>query len=106
MRILRMELSPSTRFWLRLIVYSLQLMASLWMAYELRFEFALPSQVQYERLVVLAWLVPLQLLLLAAFHQMTSLLSYFSTPDLSRMFHALLISAAIASAAWLVAGAP
>src|SRR5262249_30191108 len=64
--------------------------------YELRFDFAIDDKladngvlVHGQRLFVLMWLVPLQLLLLARFHQLTSLLGYFSTPDLARMFHSL-----------------
>jgi FlaA1/EpsC-like NDP-sugar epimerase len=89
----------------RLILYSLQLAASLWLAYELRFDFDLSHQAQSERLIVLAWLVPAQLIFLALFQQMTPLLGYFSTPDLARIFHALTLSALISLGVWVFAGA-
>ncbi|MCW5556018.1 MAG: polysaccharide biosynthesis protein [Verrucomicrobiae bacterium] len=88
-----------------LVIYTLELIASLWMAYELRFDFMLDAAAQAERLFVLLWLVPLQLLLLGLFHQLRPLLGYFSTPDLARMFHALAISVLLAFGVWLVWGA-
>ena len=57
-----------------------------------------------ERLVVLLWLVPLQLVLLALFLQLSPLLGYFSTPDLARMFYALVISAGVAMGVWFALG--
>ena len=47
----------------------------------------------------------MQLILLGLFHQLNTLLGYFSTPDLARMFHALTISAIIALVVWVVWGA-
>src|SRR5208337_3373064 len=47
---------------------------------------------------------PLQLVLLALFHQLNTLLGYFSTPDLARMFHALTISFIIALVVWIAWG--
>jgi FlaA1/EpsC-like NDP-sugar epimerase len=99
-----LDLSARSRFWVLLTMYALELTASLWLAYELRFDFMVEPAAQQERLLVLSWLVPLQLVLLGLFHQFKSLLGYFSTPDLGRMFHALTISAAIASGVWIVAG--
>ena len=46
----------------------------------------------------------MQLLLLGLFHQFNTLLGYFSTPDLARMFHALTISSIIALVVWGVWG--
>ncbi len=94
--------SPPVRVWLLLLLYTTELSASLWMAYELRFDFMVPLAAQQERLVVLLWLVPLQLVLLGLFHQFSSLLGYFSTPDLARMFHALALSATVAMVLWVV----
>src|SRR5262249_20343387 len=58
-----------------------------------------------ERLFVFCWLVPMQVVLLGLFHQLKSLLGYFSTPDLARMFHALFISAVVALSVWAIWGA-
>lgn len=98
------EYSPPIRVWFLVVLYTLQLAASLWMAYELRFDFMVEAASQQERLIVLLWLIPLQLLLLAFFHQLTPLLGYFSTPDLARMFHALTIAAAITLTVWFITG--
>lgn len=99
------DYSPAVRVWFLLIIYTVELAASLWFAYELRFDFMVEPRHQQERLFVLSWLVPLELLLLGLFHQLRSLLGYFSTPDLARMFHALTLSTLIAFAAWFVWGA-
>ena len=99
-----LDLSAPTRFWMLLGVYALELSASLWLAYELRFDFMVEAKFQQERLFVLFWLIPLQLLLLGLFHQLNTILGYFSTPDLARMFHALTISAIIALVVWGVWG--
>lgn len=92
------------RFWVLLTVYAIELSASLWMAYELRFDFMVDPVYQKERLLVFCWLVPFQLLLLWLFHQLNTLLGYFSTPDLARMFHALAISLIAAIVVWAVFG--
>lgn len=104
MKTFRLDMSPSMRFWVLLAVYAAELTASLWMAYELRFDFMVEPQYQQERLLVLCWLIPLQLVLLGLFHQLSTLLGYFSTPDLARMFHALTISSAIAIVLFVVWG--
>lgn len=100
----QLDVSSRVRFWLFLLVYTVELAASLWIAYALRFDFAVNPESQQERLFVLFWLVPLQLILLGLFHQFNSLLGYFSTPDLARMFHALFISFVIGIGMWYVCG--
>jgi FlaA1/EpsC-like NDP-sugar epimerase len=104
MKNFRLDLSPATRFWVLVLVYGAELTASLWLAYELRFDFLVEATFQHERLFVLCWLIPLQLLLLGLFHQLNTLLGYFSTPDLARMFHALAISSVIAMVVWAIWG--
>ncbi len=96
--------SPPVRVWVLSLLYTLELTASLWMAYELRFDFTMDLEAQRERLVVLSWFVPVQLVLLGLFHQLRSLLGYFSTPDLAKMFHALSLSAVVAMVVWFVVG--
>lgn len=97
--------SPGVRVWLLLVLYAIELTAVLWLAYELRFDFAVDPEAQHQRLVVLAWFVPLQLLVLGLFQQLNPLLGYFSTPDLARMFYALLTSSILASVVWFFGGA-
>src|SRR5690348_313258 len=100
----RLDLSPERRFLVLLLLYAAELTASLWLAYELRFDFAVDLSYQHERIFVLLWLVPLQLFLLSFFHQFRTLLDYFSTPDLARMFQALTISSFVAAAFWIWPG--
>ena len=99
-----LDVSPKTRMGLLLCAYGAELAASLWLAYEIRFDFSVAPSYQAERLFVLLWLVPLKLILLASFHQLSSLPGYFSTPDLARMFHALLISSVVTGVVWMVGG--
>ncbi len=101
---LHLNQSPPRRFALLLCLYGLELGASLWLAYELRFDFLLEPTYQRERLFVLLWLVPLQLLLLGLFHQLNTLPGYFSTPDLARIFHALTLSGVITGVVWIWRG--
>jgi FlaA1/EpsC-like NDP-sugar epimerase len=98
------DLSAPVRFWVLLFFYAIELSASIWLAYELRFDFAIDDAAHQERFFVMCWLIPLQLVLLWLFHQLNTLLGYFSTPDLARMFHALSISAVVAIAAWSIWG--
>jgi FlaA1/EpsC-like NDP-sugar epimerase len=66
--------------------------AARYFAYELRFDFHVPKPFEHERLVSLAFNLPIKLLMLVAFRQFGSLLTYFSVPDLLR------IAAAVGSA--------
>jgi FlaA1/EpsC-like NDP-sugar epimerase len=100
-----LDLSPPKRFLVLLLFYATELTVSLWLAYDLRFDFMVNPTFYQERYFVLLWLVPLQLILLGLFHQLTPLLGYFSTPDLARMFHALLISSIITVIVWIAWGA-
>jgi FlaA1/EpsC-like NDP-sugar epimerase len=100
-----LDLSPPMRFLVLLLFYATELTVSLWLAYDLRFDFMVNPTFYQERYFVLLWLVPLQLILLGLFHQLTPLLGYFSTPDLARMFHALLISSIITVIVWIAWGA-
>jgi FlaA1/EpsC-like NDP-sugar epimerase len=105
MRINLFEYPPPVRSWLLLCVYAAELCAGLWFAYELRFDFTVDAAAQRERVFVLLWLVPVELVLLTLFHQLNPLLGYFSTPDLARIFHALFFSSVVAGLVWLFAGA-
>jgi len=104
MRMNLFRYSPRVRVWMLLVLYAIELSATLWLAYELRFDFVVDEASQRERVIVLMWFVPLQLGVLALFKQLNPLLGYFSTPDLARMFHALFASAILASGVWLAAG--
>src|SRR5258706_15955488 len=98
MKTSRMDLPAPLRVWVLLLLYAAELGASLWMAYDLRFDFALDAVSHHERLIVLLWLGPTQLILPAFFFQLTPLLGYFSTSDLTRLFRALTIGVELAPA--------
>ncbi len=84
-----------------LFLYSAALVLSLWTAYLLRFDFHPDDEyLQYFTLIALC-LVGVKLLLLAAFRQFASLLSYFGMPDILRIFLAMLIAALIALIVWM-----
>ena len=100
----RFDLSQRRRVIVLLLLYTIELTVSLWLAYDLRFDFTVDADVANERLFALLWIVPLQLVLLGLFQQLTSLLGYFSTPDLARVFHALTISSIVVSIVWVIGG--
>jgi FlaA1/EpsC-like NDP-sugar epimerase len=99
-----LDISKRRRITLLLVLYSLELIASLWFAYELRFDFSVEAAYRHERLVVLSWLIPLQLACLGVLHQFDILPGFFSTPDLARLFHALVLGVAITAVAWVFLG--
>jgi len=73
-----------------LVCYAFLLMASLYLAYELRFDFQVEKSFQAERFHALLWVVPLEIILLYVFGQFRGFLSYFRIPDLFRIFGALI----------------
>jgi FlaA1/EpsC-like NDP-sugar epimerase len=70
------------------IAYSAVLVLCLQLAYELRFDFAVPGRFQTGILTIGALTIGVHLLCLVAFHQFDGLLSYFSLPDLRRLIFA------------------
>jgi FlaA1/EpsC-like NDP-sugar epimerase len=71
------------------ILYAGVIAISFYMAYELRFDFLVPEQHQRERLRILGLAVCLKLSALVAARQLGSLMTYFSIPDLIRLFWAM-----------------
>jgi len=78
--------SPPIRVWLLITLYTLQLAASLWMAYELRFDFAAAPEDEARAIVCAALARPLQQLFLGASALTPSSLFQHARPgqDLSR----------------------
>jgi FlaA1/EpsC-like NDP-sugar epimerase len=74
------------------------------LAYELRFDFAMDDNFGHQMFHYLPWIVVLKLILLFAFGQFEGLLSYFSLPDLNRLFRASFLYFAIVLAVWLISG--
>ena len=87
-----------------LLLYTGGLALSFILAYELRFDFAMNEEFGRQLLRYLPWIVALKLLLLFAFGQFEGLLSYFSLPDLNRLFRASFLYFAIVLAVWLISG--
>ncbi len=65
------------------------------MAYELRFDFVVPEIHQQERVRLLALVVGIKLIALVMTRQLGTLLTYFSIPDLVRLFWAMGASSAL-----------
>ena len=98
------EIPSRARVPLIMLAYSVALVAGLWMAGLLRFEFAPPVS-EWERLWLASrWMIPLQLALLLGIGQFTGLLSYFGWRDLRRLFLCLSGALAIELVAWLIWG--
>lgn len=93
-----------TYTWVRTLTlvaaYGFACIISLFLAFELRYDFRVPEAAQELRWEVLAWLVPLKLVFLFAFGQFEGLLSYFRMPDMSRIFAALSIVSAYLIYLW------
>ena len=68
--------------------YGAVLGLSLFFAYQLRFDFAVPDNIEQNMLSVCAITVAVQLVCLFLFHQFDGLLTYLSTPDLRRLLSA------------------
>lgn len=82
------------RYWriaLILAVYSVVLAGSFFLAYLLRFEFSVPSSHLRQLPVYLLSIIPLELIVLLCIGQCAGLLSYFSVPDIRRLFYGLAV---------------
>ncbi len=95
MKLTEMQWSPGIRFGVLLALYSLVLCVCQWLAYQLRFDFSVPE----DALVQLAkhwwWVMLVKVAVLVCFRQFSGLLSYFSLPDLRRLFYATAVSSAL-----------
>jgi len=90
-------------YWLGVVsTYVLALLASLWLAYELRFDFEVPPieklRLKWFSLVI----VPLQLLALLGRKQFVGLLTYFDLPEIRQLASALGLAAAAQFLIWFV----
>ena len=85
-----------------IVFYAIVSLASYWFAYELRFDFNVPSNHAIDRVNMVTWIVGLQLMLLLASGQLDSILSYFRLPDVFRLFGGLFTNALILLSMWYV----
>ena len=91
----------SIRSLLIFVIYGLVLSASFYLAYDLRFDFSVPLDVQPYRLYFLVVSVLVKTCLLVVFKQFGSLLSFFSIPDLLRITVAMAITGLLLNVLWL-----
>ncbi len=89
-----------------LAAYSAGLSISLWLAFQLRFDFAVAPEFLVHFDWMLVSLVAVKLILLLALGQFGSLLSYFGFHDLGKILAVCALSAALALGVWFVVGVP
>src|SRR5881394_621360 len=65
--------------------YAAALLGSLWLGYQLRFDFSVPEEIRRTLLVVFTWVITLKLFCLWRSRQFEVLPSCFSLPDFSRL---------------------
>lgn len=82
-------LPPSRRIPVLCGVYALILVASSFLALNLRFDFDVPEEFFQRWNRSILWILPLKLALLGLFGQYRSLLTFFSFPDARKLFYAL-----------------
>ncbi|MDB6063922.1 MAG: hypothetical protein JWR26_130, partial [Pedosphaera sp.] len=75
--------------------YAAALIGSLWLGYQVRFNFAVPEETKHTFLLVFAGVIGFKLLCLWRFRQFDAFLGYFSLPDFSQLFWVLLASSLI-----------
>jgi FlaA1/EpsC-like NDP-sugar epimerase len=88
------------RFPALVLAYSAVITASLWLALEFRFDFEVEQRFVDRFVVSLPWMLGLKLLLLAAFGQFRSLLTYFGPADAIKLAWAMGLSAVVSLGVW------
>jgi FlaA1/EpsC-like NDP-sugar epimerase len=97
-KFLQMALS---RLAIAVVGYTLALILSFWLAYQIRYDFAVPATEHGSMFIHGLWIIPFKLAVLLALGQFAGLLSYFSVPDLRRLVVALGIGSAVPAALWI-----
>ncbi len=98
----RIESNSSVRLAVLLLGYTGVLFAAFYLAYDLRFDFAVPLEYQEARNHYAPLVVLIQIGLLAGLRQFGSLLTYFSVPDLLRILTALSTSNVLFALTWYI----
>jgi FlaA1/EpsC-like NDP-sugar epimerase len=78
-----------------ILPFTLALFASLWLGYQLRYDFNVPPDVQRGFLFIAPWVILLKLLFLMFFRQYRAWLGSFSKPDFNRLATALFLATVI-----------
>ncbi len=101
------------RPWVRVLalgfIYGIALWLCLWLSYQLRFDFDVPTRFEPNLAVIACIVIAIQIVCLFLGHQFDGLLSYFSTPDLKRLILACTGSAlviALIRSGWGIEFAP
>lgn len=100
----RFEKNSAVRLLVLLVAYSAMTLGAFYLAYDLRFDFAVPIEYQAVRNRYAPVMALMQLACLASFRQFGSLLTYFSVPDLLRIVAALGTSNILFAMLWYVSG--
>lgn len=90
-----LSMRSSVRALILLLVYAVVIVGSFVLAYFFRFDFDVPADHVARWPRMLAVVLPLQLFSLMVFGQFRTLLTYFSLPDLKRLFFAIAVPAAL-----------
>ncbi|MGV3771824.1 MAG: polysaccharide biosynthesis protein [Verrucomicrobiales bacterium] len=77
---------PALRLGALLLLYVAVLLLALWTAYALRFDFDIPAIWSNQFRLIWPVVLPIKLMMLMVFGQFSGLLSFFSVPDLKRLF--------------------
>lgn len=85
-----------------LLAYTLGLVGSLWLSYQLRFDFDVPPHEYQQLWQVCLWIIPMKLALLVLIGQFAGLLSYFSIPDVRRVLGMLTSATAVITCVWVL----
>ncbi len=94
-------LRPIDRVSSILAAYSVALASGYWLAYQLRFDFVLPSLEAVHAVRYGLWIIPTKLLFLLCIGQFSGVLSHFSVPGLRRLLTALGVGSCVPGIAWL-----
>ena len=89
-----LDLAQNRRTLVLAFIYAGIVSASLYLAYEVRFDFLVPEPYQEERLRIIWLVLGVKLIALVLAHQLGSMMTYFSLPDLLRLIWAMLGSSA------------
>jgi FlaA1/EpsC-like NDP-sugar epimerase len=108
MNLVDLQRSPAARLLMLTAFYTVALTASLWVSYLLRFDFdirEIPPRIEHDKKMEVirlyfTWVIPMKLVLLGLFRQFQGLLSYFSIPDLRRLFAATACGSFVTYLAW------
>ncbi|MDQ3621034.1 MAG: polysaccharide biosynthesis protein, partial [Verrucomicrobiota bacterium] len=86
---------PAARFLVLALTYAAAMTFTLWMSYQLRFDFHVPANLQAGLAFTMAWIVALKLAVLISFGQFQDSLSYFGIPDQKRILGVCVVSSLI-----------